>query len=151
MKVKFKYGIQTYSGTIDEMVYGSYNDDKLCIGREYVYPRLTEQNAAIGSVAGNLSAIWAEASEGWKSDLKLYAQRNASENVPKSMLAPRAYALYIKLMYAWEESDPDHVDLETVTAADVDTLGTKIQTIKACVENEMLPAVSQIDDLIETF
>ena len=34
MKVKFKYGIQTYSGTVDEMVYGSYRDGKLCIGRE---------------------------------------------------------------------------------------------------------------------
>ena len=47
MKVKFKYGIQTYSGTIDEMVYGSYRDDKLCIGREYVYPTPERENNAL--------------------------------------------------------------------------------------------------------
>ncbi len=151
MKVKFKYGIATYSGTIDEMVYGSYNDDKLCIGREYVYPRLTEQNTAVGSVGKNLALVWAEASAGWKEDLKTYAQRNKTENVPKTELAPGTYALYIKLMYAWQESDPDHVDLASVTSGDVDTLGTKIQTVKACVDNEMLPHIADADDLTQVF
>ena len=34
MKVKFKYGIATQAAPFDEMVYGSYRDHKLCIGRE---------------------------------------------------------------------------------------------------------------------
>ncbi len=38
MKVKFKYGIQTYSGTVDEMTFGSYRKGTLCIGRKYVIP-----------------------------------------------------------------------------------------------------------------
>ncbi|MDD4223400.1 MAG: hypothetical protein PHD87_02305, partial [Candidatus Cloacimonetes bacterium] len=68
MKVKFKYGIATYSGTIDEMVYGSYRDDKLCIGREYVYPRLTEYNAAIGGAGANLAILWASGSAEYKAN-----------------------------------------------------------------------------------
>ncbi|MDP3114547.1 MAG: hypothetical protein Q8M98_07195 [Candidatus Cloacimonadaceae bacterium] len=50
MKVKFKYGIATYSGTLDEMTYGSYRSGRLCIGRRWVMPSLTVQNKTIGSV-----------------------------------------------------------------------------------------------------
>jgi hypothetical protein len=34
MRVTFKYGIKTFSGTIDSMVYGAYRDGNLCIGRD---------------------------------------------------------------------------------------------------------------------
>jgi hypothetical protein len=57
MKVKFKYGIRTYSGTIDEMTYGSYRKGKVCIGRQWVLPKPTEQNTEIGAVATNLSDL----------------------------------------------------------------------------------------------
>lgn len=43
MKVKIKYGIGTYSGNLDDMEYGNHRDGKLCIGREFGYPRLTEK------------------------------------------------------------------------------------------------------------
>ena len=43
MKVKLKYGIATYSGTIDEITFGSYKDDTLCIARKWVMPRLTDK------------------------------------------------------------------------------------------------------------
>lgn len=151
MKVKFKFGIETYSGTVDSMVYGSYNDDKLCLGREYVYPRLTEQNALVGSVAENLSALWKEASVDYKDDLKDYARRNASANVPKSQLAPTCYALFIKLMYAWQESDPDHVDLLSVSSADIQTTGNPVQTIKDCIDNGFLQTVGNYEELTGAF
>ena len=51
MKVKFKYGIRTFSGTVDEMTYGSFKKGKVCIGRRWVMPRLTDNNAALGSAA----------------------------------------------------------------------------------------------------
>jgi hypothetical protein len=151
MKVKFKYGIATYSGTVDEMVYGSYNDDKLCLGREFVYPRLTEQNALVGTVAANLKLLWATVSVGYKADLKKYAERNKSQNVPKTQLAPYAYGLFIKLMYNWQKDDPEHVDLSTVTNSDVDSLGAKISTVKNCVLNGMLPGISNYGDLTAAF
>ena len=151
MKVRFKYGIATYSGTIDEMVYGSYRDHKLCIGREYVYPTLNANNELFGTVAANLSALYASASQDYKDDLKLYAQRNGSQNVPKTKLPPTAYALFIKAMYWWQDDDPTHVDLSSVTAEDVDTLGSKISTVKNCIDNGALDSISVYDDLTGAF
>ncbi len=151
MKVKFKYGIQTYSGTIDEMVYGSYRDDKLCIGREYVYPTLNANNALLGTVGSNLRDLWLSASQDYRDDFKTYAQRNATQNVPKTEWPPNSYALFIKAMYAWQDANPETVDLASVNDEDVDTLGATINTVKNCIDNGMLPAISVYDDLTGVF
>ena len=150
MKVKFKYGIATYSGTIDEMVYGSYRDDKLCIGREYVYPRLTEYNAAIGAAGANLAILWASGSAEYKANLKEYAQRNGTENVPKTQLPPNSYALFIKLIYAWAVDNPS-IDLGTITSEDFGLAGGDVSTVKNAIDNGYLAEVASYDDLTETF
>ena len=150
MKVKFKYGIATYSGTIDEMVYGSYRDGKLCIGREYVYPRLTDNNASLGLSGSNLAKLWGEASAEYKADLKTYAQRNGTENIPRTQLPPTNFALWIKLMYAWQK-DNSSVDLGTISAEDFGLAGSAVSTIKNAVNNGYLLKVSQYEDLTETF
>ncbi|MDD3144286.1 MAG: hypothetical protein PHG32_08835 [Candidatus Cloacimonetes bacterium] len=150
MKVKFKYAIRTYSGTIDEMVYGSYRDDKLCIGREYVYPRLTTNNALVGSVGSNLATLWANASAEYKADLKEYGLRNGSQNIPKTQLPPTNYALWIKLMYAWHEDNPS-VDLSTLTVEDFELGGASVSTVKNAIDNGYLDPVSVYDDLTEMY
>ena len=149
MKVKFKYGIRTYSGTIDEMVYGSYRKHRLCIGRQYVYPRLTANNERLGNIAGNLRLLWDEFSAGWKNDLATYALRNGSENVPKTKLIPSRYALYVKIMYAWAADDPTHVDLTSLNAEDLASLGTPIATVKDAIESGYLAPVKIFSDLIQ--
>lgn len=149
MKVKFKYGIRTYSGTVDEMVYGSYRKGKLCIGREYVYPRLTTNNEKLGTIAGNLRLLWDEFSTGWKNDLATYALRNGTENVSKTKLIPSRYALYVKLMYAWAKDDPTHVDLTSLNGEDLVSLGTPIATVKAAIESGYLAPVADFSDLIQ--
>ena len=151
MKVKFKYGIQTYSGTIDEMVYGSYRDGKLCIGREYVYPRLTANNETLGAIGSNLAALWATVSSGYKDDLKTYSQRNGTENVPKTQLPPTSYALFIKMMHAWAKSDPEHIDLASINREDVTELGTYVTTVKNAIGNGYLDSISAYDDLTGAF
>ncbi|MCB5285637.1 MAG: hypothetical protein LHW45_08625 [Candidatus Cloacimonetes bacterium] len=150
MKVKFKYAIRTYSGTIDEMVYGSYRDDKLCIGREYVYPRLTANNEALGSVGSNLATLWANASAEYKADLKEYGLRNGSQNIPKTQLPPTNYALWIKLMYAWKEDTPS-VDLATLTVEDFELAGDTAATVKNAIDSGYLDPVSVYDDLTEMY
>ena len=147
MKVKFKFGIETYSGTVDSMTYGSYRDDKLCIGREYVYPRITANNTLMGANMSNLASVYHNVSVGYLTDLKTYALRNGSENVPKTQLIPTAFSLFIKMMYAWYESDPETVDLATVTVADIVALDADVKTITRAVEAGFLPAVSVSDDL----
>ena len=66
-------------------------------------------------------------------------------------MAAQHYALFIKAMYAWQESSPETIDLASVNDEDVDTLGTVISTVKNCVENGMLPAISVYDDLTGVF
>lgn len=150
MKVKFKYGIATYSGKLDEMVYGSYRDGKLCIGREFVYPRLTENNAILGGVGVNLAILWATGSEAFKADMKTYAQRNGTENVPKTKLPPNSYALWIRMIYAWAEDNPS-VDLSTLNSEDFDIAGSDVSSVKNAVDNDYLPKVNDYSQLSESF
>jgi hypothetical protein len=147
MKVTFKYGIRTYSGLADGMVYGSYRDDNLCIGRVYVYPTLTENNHTKGKILTNLASVYGAAAETYIADLKLYATRNGQENVPKTQCVPTSFSLFLKMMYGWYDSDPTHVDLETVTVADIVSGDAEVRTIARAVEAGFLPGISVWEDL----
>ena len=147
MKVIFKYGIKTYSGTIDQMVYGSYRHDNLCIGREYVYPTLNDNNHEKGAIVKNLASVYNAADSGYITDLKTYCTRNGQDNVPKDQIIPTAFSMFLKMMYAWYESDPEHVDLTTVTIGDIVTLDADVRTLARAVGAEFLPNITTYDDL----
>ena len=149
MKVKFKYGIRTFSGTIDEMTYGSYRKGKVCIGRAWVLPKPTTQNTELGAVAANLADLWSSASSGYKADFKAYAAKNTVENTPNNKLGATGYALFLKAMYAWADDETPAVDLKTVTLEDIGTLGDKVSTVADCVVNGYLASVSDYEDMDE--
>jgi hypothetical protein len=147
MKVKFKYGIKTYSGTIDEMVYGSFRDDHLCIGREYVYPTLNANNTHIGACMKNLASVYKNAASGYKADLKTYSGRNGNENVHKDQLVPNGFSCFIQMMFAWAKTDPLHIDLTAVTVADIVTMDADVKTIERAIDAGYLAHISVYDDL----
>ena len=147
MKVKFNYGIRTYSGTIDEMTFGSYRKDTVCISRKYVNPRLTENNTQKGTITKNLATVWADVSSGYKDEMKTYAQGNAV-NVPKDMLPPTSFAIWMKMLFLFSKLDSGHIDLSTVTYTDLQTVGEDILSIAVAVENDYLQAVEGADELI---
>ena len=147
MKVKFKYGIRTFSGTVDEMTYGSYKDDQLCIGRRWVLPEATPQNTTLGSVSKNLADLWQQADAAYKADFKTYARRYGKEVCKPWMLPPTGYSLWVKAMYAWAEDEDPDLDLSSLTFEDVETLGSKVASVSACVQNNYLPSVSAVDEL----
>ncbi|MDD2507207.1 MAG: hypothetical protein PHQ78_07860, partial [Candidatus Cloacimonetes bacterium] len=68
MKATLKYGIASYSGTIDDITFASYKNGAVCIARKYVMPTLTDNNATMGAVTKNLSEIYGNCSEDYKSD-----------------------------------------------------------------------------------
>ncbi|PKN73506.1 MAG: hypothetical protein CVU50_01975 [Candidatus Cloacimonetes bacterium HGW-Cloacimonetes-3] len=146
MKVRFKYGIRTYSGTLDEMTFGSYLKGKLCIGREYVIPKLTANNTLMGAVCKNLAEVYGDCSTGYKADLKTYAGLNAV-NIPKGKLPPTSFAIFMKMMYLFSELDEGHIDLSTVTLTDLQTLGGDIASVADAVENGYLKSVDGADEL----
>ena len=146
MKVNLKYGIKTYSGTMDEMTYGSYRKNTICIGRKYVKPRLTDQNALIGSKMKNLAIIYKDVSDSYKQELKQYALLNAV-NVPKEKLLPNAYALWVKMMFKFAKADPEHIDLTTLTYSDLQTMGDDILSIASAVVNGYMANVPGAETL----
>ncbi len=149
MKVKFKYGIKTYSGTLEEMVFGSYREDNLCIGRKYVMPELTPQNGVIGGIMKNLSSLYAEALEDYKGDLKIYSKLNGKQNVSKNQLVPTAYAIFVKMMFAWQAANPGSVDLATVTIEDIVSLPAPVICVADAISEGLIANVVGGELLIE--
>ncbi|MDZ4182889.1 MAG: hypothetical protein U1B83_08440 [Candidatus Cloacimonadaceae bacterium] len=148
MKVKFKYGLSTYSGTLDEMTYGSYRDGMVCIGRKWVYPNLTANNENMGNIAKNLATVYREVSDLYKADLKTYAQRNGKQNTPKNQIPPTAYAIFVKMMYAWAKGEDPQIDLSARTIEDLETGGDKIESVADAIDNGLLARISNYDDLV---
>lgn len=146
MKVKFNYGIRTYSGTLDEMTFGSYRKNSVCIARKYVQPRLTDQNTLMGATLKNLASVYADLSAGYLDELKIYAQKNEI-NTPKGKVPPTAFAIWVKMMFLFSELDEGHIDLKTITYTDLTTVGEDILSIATSVENGYLAKVPGADAL----
>ena len=147
MKVTFKYGIQTYSGEIDKMVYGSYRNDKLCLGRNYVYPALDEHHHKLGAIGRNMALLFSGADSLYRDNFKTYATANGKKALYKDRLVPSGYAMFVKMMQAWQKSDMTHVDLATVTIAEIVALDADVRTIARAVEAGFLPTVFGYDVL----
>jgi hypothetical protein len=147
MKVLLKWGMKTFSGTADDMTFGSYAKDTLCLGRQYVIPVYTANNQALGAIGKNLAAVWKAANADYVTDLKTYATRNASDNFVRGQISPSGYALWVGMMYAWQKSDPLHVDLATVTVGDIVTLDADVRTVARAVDAGFLATVSLYSDL----
>ncbi|HHV36401.1 MAG TPA: hypothetical protein GXX77_00975 [Candidatus Cloacimonetes bacterium] len=147
MKATFKYGIQTYSGTIDGLTYASYKDGQVCIARRYVKPRATEQNEEMASVSTNLSKIYNECSEEFKADLKTYSHLYATRHVAKDKLPPSSYAIYVKMMYAFLKHNSDHVGLDSIVLDDLIDLYPEVTSIKNAVNKRYLPKVNGYEAL----
>ncbi len=149
MKTKLKYGISAYSGTIDEITFASYKNGAVCIARKYVVPRLTENNAELGSVTKNLATIYKECSADYKSDLRTYADLYAREISGAKKIAPNGYAIFIKMFYAFAAANGGSVDLKSLSYGDLDTLFPEIVSIAASVDAGFLPSVTGAELLTE--
>ncbi|HPV14794.1 MAG TPA: hypothetical protein PL126_03995 [Candidatus Cloacimonadota bacterium] len=151
MKVKFKYGIRTYSGTVDEMTYGSYRKGRLCIGRQYVIPKATIQNEKMGNAAKNLALLWKSASDEFRADYKIYAGLYATYVSKANEMPPTCYALFTKAMHNWAKGEDPALDLADVQVEDITTLGAGISSIANCVNHNHLPAVPGYNNLNNSY
>jgi len=124
---------------------------KFSIQRNYVYPTLTANNHQKGAEYKNLAqGVWANASVAYKGDFAIYASRFYSENkdLPNNKIpVNNAFGQFVRGMYNWRDSDPQTVDLETVTVADMVALDTEMQTVATAVAMGWLPIVETYLDL----
>lgn len=147
MKVQFRKNIRSYSGENEDVVYQSYKRGWVCIGRDFVIPKLTENNTNMGLIGKNLAHVFRNISPTYALDLKKYADRNNSDNVNKKEIAPNAYALFVKMMFAWLKSDSEHVNLTAVTVADIVALDADVVTVKRAIDAGFLHTVRTYADL----
>lgn len=58
------------------------------------------------------------------------------------------YAFYTKVMWNWYKTDPDHIDLSTVTLEDIRATG-EVECVRTCIENGHLRPIDMYQDLIQ--
>ena len=124
---------------------------KFSIQRNYVYPTLTANNHLKGSEYKNVAnAVWPGINPAYITDMQTYAQRFYSENrdLPNYVIpVNNSFGQFMRLMYNWRDSDPETVDLSTVTAADIFALEPDFMTVEAAILAGFLPTIDTFDDL----
>ena len=132
MKVTFKGAIGSYSGYYDQMVFSPTPNKLGSIARRWVKPAVTPQQSVLKTISGNLKAVWAAADGAYKQDLKDYAtKRNVEISSSHDVYTAytNAYAEFVRMMYAWRDSDEEHVFLETVTVPDIVSMEAPIVSV----------------------
>lgn len=151
MKVKFSNGVSSYSGKLDEVVFTSWYQGRLCIVRKYSYPSLGANNSLMGAIIRNLNQIFDQANPLYREDFKTYAKQNGKENLPKANAnlhqMPSARALFVKCMWMWHKSDPGHVDLETISLDDIISMESPVCSVVKCVNAGFLKKVRNYANL----
>lgn len=152
MKVRFKYAVGSYAGTIDEGTFWGARSGIVGYMRKYVIPRLTDQNTTMGNIMSNLAVLWAAGSDEYKADLKTYAERYASDHPSNDGFdtCRSKFAFWVKAMWAWKLDVPS-VDLSTLTVEDFEMAGTGLVTVRDMITNGYLPTITLYDDLTEAY
>lgn len=148
-KVWYKFGIGAISGTLADGVNMPAKSKLVGYIRRWVYPTLTANNTLFGQKGRNLGACFNNCASGFKDDFSIYAERYAAENNRNDHFnvnySPMGW--FVKGMYAWEESDPTHVDLTAVTPADMFSLDCDMLTVSRAIGAGFIPSISDYSDL----
>lgn len=154
MKVTFKYGIGSFSGTVENATYWATARKTASIMRRWVMPTATDQNTELGTIATNLASIWAQVTPEYIGDMKTYCRKYFSENTnPEDPFASRTstYAMWVKMMYAFGKANDGTVDLKTITMSDIKSLyENELENISAQITEGYLSNVSESATLVAT-
>lgn len=144
----------TVSGIVGRVTTGVYyraRGTRFGYLRSYVMPAVTDHNNLYGSYLTNIRKIWADDVEAdYKVDLANYAK--LYKDLPfygddTKQRTNSTFAIWYKILHAWQASDPDHVDLSSITAADILTIGQDVLTVAAAVNSGAIPKVEGIETL----
>ena len=132
MKVMFKNLLKAYSGQVDGLVY--YYDPRLqkVICRRHVIPRETAQNRNLSAVSKHLKEL--EPSEGYISDLKLYAALSRERGMVLNWRN-----VYLKMMYGL--SREHGINLLELTRDDIYAQNLPVRSLRLAVEAGLLAPV----------
>ena len=152
MKVKFKFGIGSYAGTIDLATFYETKNGNGSFMRKWVKPKLTDQNAELGSIGKNLAQIYREVSAAYKEQLGTYVNLyNTAVSDSEDIFQVRVnkYAMFIKMFYAFAAANGGSVDLKSLSFGDLATLFPEIINIAAACNEGFLLSVPGCELLTE--
>ena len=138
MKAKFTYGIGSYSGKLDGVVFCHYRREGVVLVRKYRYPTIVENNHKLGSITANLHAL--KPSDGYKNDMRDYLGRYNALKQNEGRYVRSWVNLYIKLMRDMAKQD-NSIDLQTLTREQIYTQDLPCISVKRAVEAGLLPQV----------
>lgn len=143
MKIKFKYGIKSFSGLFDEMIFANYERDKVVIGRMYnPSPRVTQNNEFMGTVMQNITKLWDAVSQAYKKDCKNYAYKMFGLPKFDGKVSGNGFSVFVKIIWAASKDPENPLDLMALSVDDLEVGAyTQIESVKVCVENDYLPVV----------
>jgi hypothetical protein len=103
-----------------------------------------EMNDTYRDVARNLKAL--QPSAPYKSNFAIYTSKRRDED--ENLLIVSWYNLYIKMMWAMQAKYPSTVDLRTITREQITLQNLPCKTVKAAIEDGLLPPVNGYEILI---
>lgn len=152
MKVVHTFSVANLRGKQDNSVYYPSPSEKFSIVRKFVYPTITAHNNLMGTKMANLRNIWNTCNPLYQADLIWYAGHFYSENkdLPNfGIPLNNGFAALVKAAFAWEATDPETIDLTTVTVADIVLLNEGMLTVKSMVDDGYLPTVEGFETLTQ--
>jgi hypothetical protein len=150
-KVWYKFGIGAVSGTLADGTHMPAKSHLVGYMRRWVMPKLTINNTHFGTIAKNLKLVWANASADYKANALLYAQRYATQYLSEDQFNPAfsPYAWWTQMMFAWAVTDPLHIDLTTVTVADIVTSDAEVRTWERAIDAGYIRTITLYSDLTD--
>lgn len=138
MRANLKYGVGTYSGKMDGVVFCHYRREGLVLVRKYKYPTLTENNHKLGGITTNLHSIMP--SDGFKNDMRTYLGRYNTLRENEGRYVRSWVNMYLKLMREMARRDSS-IDLLTLTREEIYSRNLPCISIKRAVDAGLLPVV----------
>lgn len=147
MKVKFRFGIKSYSGTLDELNYANFEDRSVVIGRMLPANReITAQNLTMGSRLTKISQLFAGVSEGFKADLTAYAKKMYKLKAYRKGVAGNKFSTFTKMIWEASKDTSSPLGIDSLSVDDM-LLGSysQISTVKDAIDNGYLPKVEDYE------
>ncbi|MDD2331670.1 MAG: hypothetical protein PHI68_03345 [Candidatus Cloacimonetes bacterium] len=138
MKVGLKFNQKYYSGNLDGLVYYYNPKLKMMIARRK--PERGKPNPAssrLAEINKNLKAL--NPSLAYRGNLTLYIELAQNANVVRGLT--NWYSLYMKIMWSLKRKYPQSIDLKTISKEQIHSGDLSCRSIKAAVEDGLIPPV----------
>jgi len=150
MKAYGTTAVSYLKGRDSTSVYYGEPRRKYSIIRKYIIPRYTTNNELRGNELKNIGIQWRGTTAGYKTSGKTYMQRYLQQHPPLTedkQNPSNFFAMWIKALHKWFDSDTTHVDLTTFELHEAAILEPTIVTIAGMIALGFLPNVTPLTDL----